>query len=307
MSDPADRSPSRIRSFEMRHLRYYVALVDERNFERAAGRLGIAQPGLSQQIMNLEAIVGTPLLDRSRRSVNLTQSGEVFYEEAKKILSQSESALIATRRVSRGESGQLSIGYVASAAYSGAVVEAIKLFRADHPGVEIKLVEMELRQQLARIAEGLLDFGFIRWPAPIPDGISTHIVKREPLSIVLPADHPQAMKREAALSTFKSETFLTPLQPRDVGFHSTTYDACHEAGFEPAIAPAGFDFTGIASMVAIGAGVTIVPKSMERVDFPGVRHVPLAGLEVTSDLAVAYRKIDPSPAVKAFVAMSRRT
>ena len=307
MMNTEARRPIRNLSFELRHLRYFVALVEERNFERAAARLGIAQPGLSQQIMALEEILGTSLLDRTRRSVHLTQSGQVLYDEATKILAQADVAMVAVNRVSRGETGRVSIGYVASAAYSGAVVQSIRAYKRDHPGVEIELTEMELRKQLARIVEGLLDFAFIRGPAPIPDGLATHIIRREPIVLMVPDGHPLTLERSAAnLAGLTSETFLTPQQPRDVGFHGTTFAACKEAGFEPNINSTSWDFTGIGSMVAIGAGVAIVPKSLECVRLPGIRYVPLPYANVTSDLVVAYRKTEASPAVRAFIAHSKR-
>lgn len=161
---PEKRSKPMTSPFELRHLRYFCALVEEKNFERAAAKLGIAQPGLSQQIMALETIVGAPLLDRSRRAVQLTQSGEVLHREAVKILMQVDATMIAVNRAGRGEIGQISIGYVASAAYSGIVFETIRKFKEEYPDVSVNLVEMELRMQLTRISEGLLDMGFVRWP-----------------------------------------------------------------------------------------------------------------------------------------------
>lgn len=292
--------------FELRHLRYFVALAKERNFERAAANLGIAQPGLSQQIIALEAIVGMPLIDRNKRGVHLTISGELLLAEATKILSQSEVTLATLRRVGRGETGRISIGYVASAAYSGAVVETISRYRQAYPEVHIKLVEMELRQQLARIAEGDLDFGYIRSPAQIPAGVVTHVVLKEPLIAVLPTGHPLAIASGIALSALSEETFLTPRQPADVGFHHNTITACQSAGFNPHIDPLGLDFTEIASLVAVGFGVALVPKSFEVAGLPGVQYLQLSDCRTTSDLAVAYRKTETSPAVRAFVSHSRR-
>jgi len=207
---PAPNKNTAARSFELRHLRYFCALVDEKNFERAAARLGIAQPGLSQQIMALEAIVGSPLIDRSRRSVQLTQSGEVLYREALKILAQTDAAMVAVKRAGRGEIGQVFIGYVASAAYSGIVFETIRTFRAEYPDVAVNLTEMELRMQLSRISEGLLDMGFIRWPASLPPGLTSLIVKREPLVAVLNEAHALANCSTLRLDALKEETFLTP-------------------------------------------------------------------------------------------------
>lgn len=291
--------------FELRHLRYFVTLVEERNFDRAATRLGIAQPGLSQQIMSLEKIVGTSLLDRSRRAVQLTHSGEILFQEAKKVLAQTEATVVAIHRAGRGESGRISIGYVASAAYSGAVVHAVRNFKRDHPYVEIELQEMELRQQLQRIADGLLDFGYIRSPAPIPSGVAVQVILREPLMAVVPSDHELAARAIEDLSRLRAETFITPRQPPEIGFHRNTLQACREAGFEPAVKAIAHDFTEIASLVGIGAGIALVPQSMRCADLPNVSYQPLEGVATTSDVAIAYRKGEGAPAIKAFIAKHR--
>ncbi|NLR98154.1 LysR family transcriptional regulator [Rhizobium sp. P38BS-XIX] len=291
--------------FELRHLRYFVTLVEERNFDRAAVRLGIAQPGLSQQIISLERIVGTSLLDRSRRAVKLTHAGEILFQEARKVLAQTEATVAAIHRAGRGESGRISIGYVASAAYSGAVVHAISNFKRDHPHVEIELQEMELRQQLQRIADGLLDFGYIRSPAPIPGGVAVQVILREPLMAILPCEHPLAGRPVADLAHLSAEIFITPRQPPEIGFHRNTLHACREAGFEPAIKAVAHDFTEIASLVGIGAGIALVPQSMRCAELPNISYQSIEGVETTSDVAIAYRKGEGAPAIKAFIAKHR--
>jgi DNA-binding transcriptional LysR family regulator len=291
----------RATNFELRHLRYFVALVDERNFERAAAKLGIAQPGLSQQIIALEAIVGLPLLDRSRRSVNLTPTGQILYEEAVKIIAQSDATLAQIRRVGRGETGRIKIGYVASAAYSGILTEALGSFRRSSPDVELQLFEIEMRQQLQKINDGELDFGYIRPPAPIPSELSTTTVLREPLVAALPAGHPLGSKAALKLIDLVDDTFIVPRQPPDVGFHANTIEACGEAGFRPKLNLNGRDFTTIASMIAVGLGVALVPQSMDCFRLPGVRYVPLIDNDVMTDLALVYRKKESNPAVKAFI------
>jgi DNA-binding transcriptional LysR family regulator len=297
------KNPGRQRAtnFEIRHLRYFVMLVEERNFERAAARLGIAQPGLSQQIIALEAIVGLPLLDRSKRSVNLTATGQALFEEAVKIVAQTDAALAKLRRVGRGESGRLMIGYVASAAYSGLFTERLAAFRSAYPEVDLQLVEMEMRQQLKRLAEGEIDFGYIRPPAPVPPGLQVMTVLREPLVVALAAGHRLASKNAIDLRDVAEEVFITPRQPDDVGFHANTLRACTEAGFKPKLNTGGRDFTTIASMVAVGVGLALVPKSMVCLRLPGVRYIPLLDNNVMSDLAVVYRKTEHNPAVKSFV------
>ncbi|MEP7453477.1 LysR substrate-binding domain-containing protein [Phyllobacterium sp. SB3] len=301
------RSTGRTMGFELRHLRYFSALVEEHNFERAAARLGIAQPGLSQQILNLENILGTALLDRRRRSVQLTPAGQLFFEEARKILGQADVALAAIKRAGRGETGRISVGYVASAAYSGFFTESISKFRAVYPEVELQLVEMEMQKQLGQIAEGGLDFGYIRPPAPLPVGVRSERVLCENLFAALPSTHALAFKSAIDLIALSESTFITARQPPDVGFHNNTIKACREAGFAPKINAAGSDFTTILSMVAVGLGVALVPKSLECLQLPGVNYIKILNNRITSDLAVAYRAAERVPAVRAFIAQHRQT
>lgn len=291
---------------ELRHLRYFVALAEERNFERAALRLGIAQPGLSQQILKLEAILGAQLLDRRRRSVHLTASGELLLEDARKILAHTEATLEALKRVERGETGEIAIGYVASAAYSGTLIQSLSSFRRLYPDVKLNLIEMEMSQQLNRISEGMLDFGYIRPPVPVPEGVTTSRLLSEAFVVALPEAHEHAADQRLELTVLADEIFIVPRQRADIGFHRNTISACREAGFEPRIDASGRDFTTIASMVAVGLGIALVPRSLECLRLPGVRYVSLLDNRMTSDLAVAYRKTERSPAVKAFVAHTRR-
>ena len=297
--------PSDGPSFELRHLRYFVAVAEERNFGRAAERLGIAQPGLSQQIASLETLVGTRLLDRSRRLFRLTLPGQVFLAEARKTLAQADAALSAVERATRGETGRISIGYVASTAYAGILTELIGSFRRTNPNVELRIIEMEMRRQLDRIAEGALDFGFIRPPAPIPRGLQTLSVLSEPLAAVLPVDHPLAAEDGIALESLADEAFIMLNQPADVGFHRLTVMACKTAGFDPRIEAMASDFTTIASMVAVGLGVALAPLSTTCLQLPGVVYRSLAAGDAQSEVAVAFRRNESASAVEAFIAHCR--
>jgi len=297
--------PSDGPSFELRHLRYFVAVAEERNFGRAAERLGIAQPGLSQQIASLETLVGARLLDRSRRLFQLTVPGQVFLAEARKTLAQADAAISAVERAARGETGRISIGYVASAAYAGILTELIGSFRSAYPNVELKIIEMEMRRQLDRIAEGALDFAFIRPPAPIPRSLQTLGVLSESLAAVLPAGHPLAGEESVALESLANEAFIMLNQPADVGFHRLTIMACKVAGFDPRIEAMGSDFTTIASMVAVGLGVALAPLSTACLQLPGVVYRSLAMNEVRSEVAVAFRRNEAASAVQAFIAHCR--
>ena len=299
--------PSDGPSFELRHLRYFVAVAEERNFGRAAERLGIAQPGLSQQIASLEALVGTRLLDRSRRLFGLTLPGHTFLAEARKTLAQADAAFVAVQRAARGETGRVSIGYVASAAYSGVLTEVISGFRAAFAEVELVLIEMEMLRQLDRIAEGMLDFGFIRPPAPASAlrGLEAMTMQSEPLVALLPAGHRLAAEREVALRELAAEVFIVPNQTADVGFHRQTALACKAAGVDPVIEPTGRDFMTIASMVTVGLGVALVPASMECMQLPGIVYRPLASPVTRSEISAVFRRNEAAPAANAFITHCR--
>ena len=294
-------------TLELRHLRYFLATAEELNYGRAAERLRIAQPGLSQQIMNLEEIVGTPLFDRTRRSVRLTLAGELFAQEARKAVLQAESALMVARRAGRGELGRIAIGYVGSAAYTGALTTMVGEFRAAYPEVELQIAEMEMQQQLDQLDQGRLDIGFIRPPVPLPMGIASIPILLEEIMLALPESHPMAGQEAVPLSALNGDIFITPRHPPEVSFHRHTTAACQAAGFFPRLGPQGRDFVTIASMVAVGLGVALVPQSLRCIQVPGLRYKAIAGEPVLAELAAAYRRNEPSPVARAFAAHARRS
>lgn len=293
-------------NIELRHLRYFVATAEEMHFGRAAQRLGIAQPGLSQQIKILEDIVGTSLFDRTRRAVQLTLAGEILASEARKTIAQSEVALLAARQAGRGEVGRIAVGYVGSAAYTGMLTRVINKFRDDYPEVELQLSEMEMLEQLDQISEGKLDIGFIRPPVTLPVGITSVEVLQERLLLAIPSTHPLAARERVSLAAFNSDIFITPRHPPKVSFHKHTTQACQAAGFFPRLGPQGRDFVTITSMVSIGLGVALVPQSVKCIQLPDVRFKPIVGAQIYAELAVAFRRSEPSPAARAFAQHARR-
>ncbi|MDE1570016.1 LysR substrate-binding domain-containing protein [Aquabacter sp. P-9] len=292
---------------ELRHLRYFLATAEELNYGRAAERLRIAQPGLSQQIKKLEEIVGTALFDRTRRSVRLTLAGELFLQEARKTLALAESALLVARRAGRGEIGRIAIGYVGSAAYTGVLTTMVGQFRAAYPEVELQISEMEMQQQLDQLDQGRLDIGFIRPPVPLPLGIGTIPILFEDIILALPETHPQSVREQVPLGTLNEDIFITPHHPPEVSFLKHTTSACRMAGFFPRLGPQGRDFVTIASMVAVGLGVALVPQSVRCIQVPGLRYRPIADAKVLAELSVAFRRNEPSPVARAFAAHARRS
>jgi DNA-binding transcriptional LysR family regulator len=285
---------------ELRHMRYFLAVAEELNFGRAAEKLGIAQPNLSQQIKALEEIVGASLFDRTQRSVQLTAAGEYFLGEARETLAHAQTALTVARRAGRGEIGQIAVGYVGSATYTGALVSIIGAFREDHPDVDIDLSEMEMQDQLKHIAAGALDIGFIRPPVELPLGIGTSLILQEEIVLAISERHPRAGNEAVRLSELSDETFIIPRHGVNVSFHKHTTDACLAAGFSPRLGRQAADFVTIVSMVAIGLGVALVPQSCRCLDLPGVRYKRLAGNKVLADLSLAFRRMEASPIARSF-------
>lgn len=300
------RRRSRTGNIELRHLRYFLAIADEMNFGRAAERLNIAQPGLSQQIKILEHVLEAKLFDRSRRRLRFTLAGEMFAAEARKVMAQVEIAVQTARRASRGEVGRLTIGYVGSAAYTGMLTRLVGGFRNSHPLVELEISEMEMLRQLEAIGDGRLDIGFVRPPVPMPMGVSSIPIMQEELCIILPASHPLAEEQYVPLEALSEETFITPQHPPRVSFHRHTKLACQAAGFDPKLGPQGRDFVTIASMVSVGLGVALVPKSIQCIQLPSIRYRPLSGVDLRAELAVASRQGDASMVVRDFIAATRR-
>ena len=217
---------------ELRHLRYFVAVAEERHFGHAAERLHIAQPPLSQQIRRLEAELGEPLLYRTTRSVELAPAGEVLLERGREILAAVDSAVEDARRAARGEYGRLAIGFTGSCTYAMLPALAAALGRA-LPGVVLDLQgELLTPAQVARLVDGTLDLGLLRPPVN-ERALSTEVLRSEPLLAVLPESHRLASSEAIPLELLEGEPFITyPSHFRSV-VHDAVEDACAAHGFKP--------------------------------------------------------------------------
>lgn len=178
-------------SIELRHLRYFIAVAEELHFGRAAERLRISQPPLSQQIQILEEKIGARLLARNNRNVSLTQAGALFLKESYQILAQVNSASEKAARLHRGESGELTIGFTSSAPFISTVSKNLRTFRQLHPQVHIKMQEVNTKQQIEPLLDGRLDIGVMR-NTRLPDALQYRLLLREPLVAVVHEDHPLA-------------------------------------------------------------------------------------------------------------------
>jgi len=293
---------------ELRHLRYFLAVAEELHFHRAAARLHISQPPLSQQIRALERELGVTLLERNRRRVTLTAAGESFRDDARSILAAVERASERARDVARGSLGTLSIGFVGSAMFSPTLPDILRKFRAGHPEVELVLRELPTVAQLNALVRGELDIGVVRGPmeeTEIDPQLELLTIQRENLVAALPADHPLASRRRLRPESLRGEAFVI-LERRDApGLFAGLASAMREAGGVPDDVLEVAEMQTIISLVAGGFGVSLVPASVGQVDRSGVAFRPLAGPTPTIELSLAWRSGEDSPVRNAFIATAR--
>src|SRR5262245_15153835 len=222
-----------ISRLELRHLRYFVAVAEELHFGRAAARLGIAQPPLSQQIQHLEQALGTRVFEGTRRRVQLTDAGEVLLVDARRILTDVDRAFADVGRAGRGEVGSLTVAFAASVMFLD-LPRIIREFRARYPGVTLELREMPTGPQIAALERGEIDIGFLREPPASPT-LAVETVMTEPLHIAIGLSHPLATRRRIPLARLADEDFV--LFPQDVapGLHAQVMALCRDAGFAPRV------------------------------------------------------------------------
>ncbi|MGF7000502.1 LysR family transcriptional regulator [Paraburkholderia sp. GAS32] len=290
---------------DLKRLRAFVAVADLLHFGRAAELLGIAQPALSQQIQQLEREIGAPLLIRDRRSVNVTPVGMLFLTEARNTLAQAEKAALVVTRANRGELGEIDIGLVTSVAYSGLLSRICYVCQQRMPDVKIRLQELDPEQQLTYLADGHLDVAFIRLPvAQLPEGVITSTLRREPVLVCLRSDH-SFVGEQISVCDLAGLDFIATHLREGYGFYDTMLRVCRTAGFEPRIVHRSRNFPMIVSLVAAGCGVALIPEPVSHLNLPDVVYRPLSNVDIVSDVAVAYRKDEPSPAVRRFISLCR--
>ncbi len=288
---------------ELRHLRYLVAVADELHFGRAAARLHIAQPPLSQQIRQLEEELGFELFLRTSRRVRLTEAGRAFRAEAVTILERVDRAAAAAARIASGTSGALAVGFVASATY--ALLPALyRRFRERYRDVVLTLAEMSTAEQVEALRAGRIQVGLAR--PPVGDAaLALEPLAEEPLVVAVWARHPLAASRRVALESLAGEPFvLFPSQPRP-GWIDVVQEACRGAGFGPVVAQEVLELSTAVTLVAAGIGITLVPSSARALRLPGVRYVPLRSPAPTTRLLALCRPDEPNAAARCFLEVAR--
>jgi DNA-binding transcriptional LysR family regulator len=293
---------------ELRHLRYFVAVAEEGHVTRAAERLGIQQPPLSQQIQALERELDAQLFHRLPRGMELTAAGRTFLDEARVILGRTEQAMAAARRVARGEAGRIGLGFTSSASFHPFVPRLIRAFREAQPLVSLGLDESGTTELAEALQARKIDLAFVRSPIEAGANLTVVPMLEETMYVAMPCGHRLAAGAEPLpLAALSGETFILYRRPMGPGLHDSIIAACGRAGFSPHIGQEAPRMLSTLSLVAAGLGVTLVPASMSRLEAEGVVYRPLSSTaELTAPLNLAYRRGEPSAAVQRFIALARR-
>jgi DNA-binding transcriptional LysR family regulator len=285
---------------DLRQLRYFVAVAEELHFGRAAERVGIAQPPLTQQIQKLEKELGCALLLRARKTT-LTEAGTVLLEEARRILRQAEHAADATRRAGRGESGALRVGAPPSVMLS-ALPAVIRKYRRTYPAVTFALREMSTSAIEDALGAGEIDLGFLRETVPEAPMLSEAVFD-EAVVAVLPAAHALAKTGELKLAALHDEQFV--FFPRRLGeaFYDRMISFCGAAGFTPDVVQEATQWQSIVCLVEAGMGISIAPACVQRFRWAGVVYQPLRGLRTR--VSVCWSGEEKAATAAAFLKIAR--
>ncbi len=289
---------------ELRHLRYFVALAEELHFGRAAARLLITQPPLSQQIQGLEEELGVQLFVRTKRHVQLTEAGQAFLVEARLTLSQVARAVHVAQRVERGEIGKLAVGFVGSTGY-GILPQIVHIMHERYPDVQLTLQEMTTSQQLRALRLEHIHAGFFRPPLKNEDDtVQTETLLQEELVVALHELHPLAALAQVPMRCLEKEPFVLFPSRHGPGFYQQIMRLCTDAGFVPTVAQEAIEMQTIINLVAARVGVSLVPASLMNLRRQGVVYRPLQETQLIG-LAVMWRSTDTSGVLQQFLRVVR--
>ncbi|MBR0822696.1 LysR family transcriptional regulator [Bradyrhizobium liaoningense] len=286
-------------NIELRHLRYFVAVAEDLHFGKAANRLGISQPPLSQQILALEREIGARLFERSNRRVELTNAGMLFLKEAHEVLERVENAAVRAERIHRGQLGEVKIGFFGSAPFVEGFQKLIFDFRTKHADVDLVLQEMPTYQQVDAILDGRLDLGFVRPLQPKPASIQSIEIARERLMAVMRLDHPLASRQDdLTLADLAPEPMVLYAKSIGSGLYQKIVDLCRDAGFTPNVVQEANATPTMMGLVAAGMGISVLPESLMRLSLDGLKFLPLRDPKAQTAVWLAKRWDDRSSLVR---------
>lgn len=284
---------------DLRQLRYFIAVATELSFTKAAARLHVSQPPLSQQIASLEDALGARLFERSSRHVRLTEAGKALLHHAQAVMARLDDARLQVKRIAQGLEGRVRIGLTGSH-FLGPFPDFIMQFRSLRPGVEVLLNEMTPAAQLAALRDGQLDLSFERGPLDDPE-LACDLLWKDSAVVVLPPGHALARRKQLRLKDLRQEDFVF-LRRDSSKFVDRLHEACVADGYVPRIVQQVVEVPAVLNLVAAGLGVSVVPGSLARLRGDALAICTLAGSRqrVPADVYLVRRKDLQSPAALAF-------
>jgi DNA-binding transcriptional LysR family regulator len=296
---------------DLRQLRYFLAVAEERSVTRAAVRLHLTQPPLSAQVARLEHELGVPLFVRHRRGVDLTEAGRQLAEHARRVLADVDAAAESVRRTGQGHSGRLTLAFVPATAWS-VLPPLLRRFCAEPEDVELRFLEDRTDAVAEHVRARRADLGLVHLPpggaaSGVGPDLDVAVVRREPLVAVVPRDRADALGDRVDLTALAGEVFLSPARPVWGGLAPHLLGACRLSGFEPTLRSVDLVQTVVA-LVGAGLGVSVLPASVERVCGPDAVTRPLARhVPVVETGLLGRRTGSPSPPVQRFLRLALDT
>ena len=287
---------------ELRHLRYFVAVAEELHFGRAANRLHLAQPPLSQQIRKLEDILGHALFTRTSRQVKLTSAGELFLDRARSTLRKVQEDMELARSIGRGELGFLTVGFIGSSMLTS-LPAMLGEYRRRYPRLNLQLRESYTAGVVQALLQRTVDVGFLRDCGPAEE-LEVETLFSEPFVCFLPKRHPLAKRKSLSASELRDEPFVFFSPMVGSRAYQKTVSICEERGFRPQVVQEAPQWLTILRLVGAGLGVTIAPACVEQIAAPNVVCRPLLKTAVRSDIELAYRVGEERAIVKTFCAIA---
>ncbi|EHH68158.1 LysR family transcriptional regulator [Gluconobacter morbifer] len=295
---------------ELRHLRAVIAIAEEHTLTRAAARLGIQQPPLTRLLRALENELGVQLFERHAKGMRLTSAGRSFLKGAYDILERMDETVEDVRRIVRGESGELAIGFTNSAMCNPSLPATLGQFRETWPDVALTLTEGNSSQLLGALRDDQLDAAFIRTSIPYVSDVVVELVLEEPMVVAVPKSYPLARHPPGnglRLIDLEEEDFILYQSQYNNGLYKTIVDACLGAGFQPKIRQKGPQLMAALNLVAGGLGISLVPQSMQQHHAGQITYLPLSiRTALTAPLYLVFRSVRMTGAKLYFIHQIRR-
>lgn len=291
---------------ELRQLRHFVTVAEELSFSRAADKLHMSQPPLSVSVRNLEEQVGTLLIDRSRHHVRLTAAGQVFLEDARRVLLQVPAAAERARRAAQGLEGQLGLSFVPSAALD--LLPAIfKRFQRDYPTVHLQVTAETTRRQIENLRRGTVDLSLVVGPLQDATDLAMVDLQQQRFVVAVPRGHALAAQKSVRIKALAAEPFIAFTAAEGAGFVAALLGACKAAGFVPRVVQEASQMQAVLTLVAGGLGIALVPASLRMLAMKDVAFLDVADVRSppSYQLAFAYRQGNDNPVIQAFISVAR--